>query len=82
MAAWRRGWNLLVILDFSRGISYFWRNGFGCKTRNVLLGRIWRSNLEDVSQLSMANVLFYKEDFVRPGLESSRFVYSYYLRRI
>ena len=28
-AAWRRGWNLLVILDLFRGIFYFWRNNFG-----------------------------------------------------
>ena len=59
LAAWRRGWNLLVISwEKNLGVySIFGETVFGEKQKMFPWGE-FRVPIEDVSQLSMANVLF------------------------
>ena len=61
-AAWRRGWNLLVILDFFRGIFLFLAKQFLGEKQEMFSWGDFSVRIEDVSQLRMANVLFRNEE--------------------
>ena len=48
-AAWRGGWNLLVILDFFSDIFYSWRNIFLGEKQEMSPGETLVFELRDVS---------------------------------
>ena len=66
-AAWRRGWSLLVILDFFGVYSIFGETILGKKQEIVSWGD-FSVHIEDVSQLTMVNVLLDNEKSVKSSL--------------